>query len=116
VPGLEHGYERAVSTVVGALIIAVFIGEVVPRLVEAGLIPPGLFSGVIILSIIGIVMTVDASRYWSFGYLAGFVIGVFLALPMLSQTDFIGLIDWVLYGGAAVGTVALRLKIHSSSY
>jgi hypothetical protein len=116
VPGLEHGYERGISTVAGALIVAVLIGEVVPRLVEAGLIPPYLFSGVIVLSIISIVMTVDASRYWSFAYLAGFVIGVFFALPVLSQTDFIGPVDWLLYGGAAVGAVVLRFKIHSSSF
>jgi len=116
VPGVEHGYERGVSMVVGTLIVAVLIGEVMPRLVQPGLIPSGLFSGLIILSIIAIVMTVDASRYWSFGYLAGFVIGVFLALPLLSQTDFIGLTDWILYGGAAVGAVALRIKIHSSSF
>lgn len=115
-PGLGHGYERGVSMVVGALIVAILIGEVVPRLVEAGLLPPGLFSGIIVISIISIVMTIDASRYWSFGYLAGFVIGVFLALPMLSQTDFIGLTDWILYGGAAVGAVALRIKIHSSDF
>lgn len=111
-PGVEHGYERGVSMVVGALIVAVFVGEVVPRLVQAGLIPPGLFSVLIVLSIITIITTVDGSRYWSFGYLAGFVIGVFLALPLLSQTDLIGLIDWILYGGAAVGAIALRIKIH----
>jgi len=52
-------------------------------------------------------MTVDASRYWSFGYLAGSSSAFFLALPMLSQTDFIGLTDWILYGGAALGAVAL---------
>jgi hypothetical protein len=100
--------------VVGALIVAIFIGEVVPRLVEIGLLPRGLFSGIVVVSIVSIVMTVDASRYWSFGYLAGFVIGVLLALPMLSQTDFIGLIDWILYGGAAIGAIALRINIHSS--
>lgn len=115
-PGVEHGYERGVSMVVGAVVIAVLTGAVVPRVVEAGLLPRGLFSGIIVLSIIGIVMTVDASRYWSFGYLAGFVIGIFFALPTLAQTDFIGLFDWILYGGAAVGAVALRIKIHSSSF
>lgn len=115
-PGIEHGYDRGITMVVGALIVAVLIGEVVPRLVEAGLLPRGLFSGIIVVSIVSIVMTVDASRYWSFGYLAGFVIGVFLALPMLSQTDFIGLTDWILYGGAAIGAIALRIKIHSSGF
>ena len=115
-PGIEHGLDRGVSMIISALVVAVLIGEVVPRLVEAGLLPRGLYTGFMIIAIVSIVMTVDASRYWSFGYLAGFVIGVFLALPMLSQTDFIGFTDWILYGGAAVGAVALRVKIHSSSF
>lgn len=115
-PGVEHGLDRGVSMVVSALVGAVLIGEVVPRLVETGLLPRGLFTGFIVISIVSIVITIDASRYWSFGYLAGFVIGVFLALPMLSQTDFIGFTDWILYGAAAVGAVALRVKIHSSSF
>lgn len=102
--------------VVGALIVAVIIGEEVPMLVEAGIIPSGLFSGIIVPSIVGIVMTVDASRYWSFGYLFGFVIGIFVALPTLSQTEYIGPLDWLLCGGTAVGAVALRVKIHSSDF
>lgn len=115
-PGIEHGYQRGISMVVGALIVAVLIGEVVPRLVKSGVISPGVFSGLIVISIASLIMTVDASRFWSFGYLAGFVIGVFLALPLLSQTDFIGIFDWILYGGTAVATLALRIKIHSSSF
>lgn len=113
-PGIEHGYKRGLGMVVGALVVTVVVGEVVPVLVEQGIIPPGLFSGFVVLSIVGIVLTVDASRYWSFGYLAGFVIGVFVALPALSQTAFIGVSDWLLYGGAAAGAVALRLRIHTS--
>lgn len=115
-PGLEHGYERGVSSVVGAFIGAVVLTAVVPRLVEAGLLPPGLFTGFVLLSIMGVILTINVSRNWSFGYLAGFVFGVFLVLPLLGQTQFIGLTDWILYGGTAVGAVALRLKIHSSVF
>jgi len=61
-------------------------------------------------------MTVDASRFWSFGYLGGVVVGIFIALPALNQTEFIGPLDWVVYGGIAIGAVALRIKIHSSSF
>ena len=115
-PGIEHGYERGVKTVVGALIVGVLVGRAVPVLVEYGLLPAGLFKGLVVLSIVSVVMTIDASRYWSFGYLAGFVIGIFFALPILSQTEFIGLTDWLLYGGAAVAAVFLRVKIHSSDF
>ena len=115
-PGLDHGIQRGVDAVVGALVFGVISGALVPALVDAGLLPAGLFQGFVVLSIFGTVMTVDASRYWSFAYLAGFVIGVFLTLPILSQTEFIGPLDWFLYGGTAVAAVALRVKIHSSSF
>lgn len=114
-PGIEHGIERGIGVVVEAVVVAVILGEVVPRLVEAGLLPPGLFSGIVVLSIVGIILTVDASRYCSYGYLAGFVIGAFWALPVLSQTEFLGITHWILYGGAAVGAIILRIKIHNSS-
>jgi hypothetical protein len=35
-PGIEHGYERGIQTVVGALIIGVIVGRVVPTLIDAG--------------------------------------------------------------------------------
>lgn len=115
-PGFDHGVQRGLDAVVGALIFGVVSGALVPTLVDAGLLPPGLFTGFIILSIFTIVMTVNASRYWSFGYLGGFVVGVFFALPLLSQTQFIGPIDWILYGGAAVVAILLRVKMHSSDF
>jgi FtsH-binding integral membrane protein len=115
-PGFDHGVQRGLDAVVGALIFGVVSGALVPTLVDAGLLPPGLFTGFVVLSIFSTVMTVDASRYWSFAYLGGFVVGVFFALPLLSQTQFIGPMDWILYGGTAVGAVALRVKIHSSSF
>lgn len=111
-PGIEHGYQRGISMVVKAIVIAVLIGELVPALVEAGLLPKGLFSGFVILSIIGVVATIDQSRYWSFGYLAGFCIGIPLALGAFLQTGFLGFFDLLLYGGVALGVLALRVSIH----
>jgi hypothetical protein len=115
-PGFDHGVQRGLDAVVGALIFGVVSGALVPTLVDAGLLPPGLFTGFVVLSIFSTVMTVDASRYWSFAYLGGFVVGVFFALPLLSQTQFIGPMDWLLYGGTAVAAVLLRVKIHSSGF
>lgn len=115
-PGGDYGFQRGIETVVGGVIIGVFVGAVVPILVDAGLLPPGLFSGLVVISILSAVMTVDASRYWSFAYLGGFACGVFFALPLLTQSAFIGPADWLLYGGTVVGAVLLRLTIHSDSF
>lgn len=115
-PGFENGVQRGLDVVVGTLIFGIVSGALVPALVDAGLLPAGLFQIVVVLSIFSTVMTVDKSRYWSFAYLGGFVVGVFFALPLLSHTQFIGPIDWLLYGGVAIVAVALRVKIHSSSF
>lgn len=112
-PGIEHGYQRGIGLIVETVIIAIIVGKLVPALVEAGPLPKNLFSGIIVVSIFTGVMTVDSSRYWSFGYLAGFTIGVFIALPIFLQTEFIGFFDLLLYGGTAAATIALRVKIHS---
>lgn len=112
-PGLEHGYQRGLSMIVEAFIVALFIGEVVPKLVDAGLLPKNLFSLFVVASIFLVVSTVDKSRYWSFGYLAGFCIGIFIVLPVFLQTQYLGLFDLLLYGGAAIGAVGLRIQIHS---
>ncbi|WP_224447017.1 hypothetical protein [Haloprofundus salilacus] len=98
------------------VIVAVLIGKGVPILVEAGLLPRGLFWWVIPASIFSAVMTVDASRFWSFGYLAGVVIGIAIALPLFIRAGFLGPLDLLIYGGVAVGAVGLRVKIHSSSF
>lgn len=115
-PGLEHGYQRGVGMIGQTVIVAVIIGKMVPVLVDAGILPPGLFSWVIILSIFTAVMTVDASRYWSFGYLAGVCIGISIALPIFIKAGILGALDLLIYGGVALGAVFLRVKIHSSDF
>lgn len=42
-----------------------------------------------------------------------FLVAVGVPLVVLLQTRFLGLRALVLYGGAAVGAVALRAKIHA---
>ena len=112
-PGVQHGYQRGISMIVEAVVVAIFLGEVVPALVEVGLFPKNLVNLLIITSIIGTVMTIDKARYWSFGYLAGFCIGIPLGLGAFLQTGFLGFFDLLLYGGVTLGAVALKVKIHS---
>lgn len=98
------------------VILALFIGKIVPVLVDAGLLPRGLFWWIIPASIFTAIMTVDASRYWSFGYLAGVCIGIFIALPIFLKARLLSPLDLLIYGGVAVGAVWLRVKIHSSRF
>lgn len=76
-PGADHGFQLGVTSLVGALIVSVVVGGVIPEFVDTGLLPPGIFSGLVVISILTAFMTVDASRYWSYAYLAGFACGVF---------------------------------------
>lgn len=115
-PGANHGLERGLGMIAETAILAIFIGKVVPTLVDAGLLPRGLFWWVIPASIFTAVMTIDASQYWSFGYLAGVSIGIFIALPILIETGLLGFFDLLIYGGIAVGSILLKASIHSSSF
>lgn len=115
-PGLGHGWERGIKMVVGAVIGAVILGEIIPLIVDQGLIPSWLFWLVFPASISSAILIVDASRYWSFGYLAGVVLGIFFALPIFLDAGLLGPLDLLIYGGVAVGSVALRVKIHNSSF
>lgn len=97
-------------------VVAIIIGEVVPLLVEQGLLPCGLFWWIIPVSIVSVVMTIDASRYWSWGYLGGVVIGIFIALPVFLDAGLLSLLDLLIYGGLAIGAIALRVRIHGSDF
>ena len=59
---------------------------------------------------------VDASRYWSWGYLAGVVIGIYLAIPVFLDAGLLNVLDVLIYGGLAIGAIGLRVKIHSSGF
>lgn len=115
-PGADHGLNRGISIVIETVIVALLIGTLVPAFVEAGLLPRGFFWWIIPASIISAVMTIDDSRYWSYGYLAGVVIGIFIALPIFLKAGLLGPFDLLIYGGLAVGAIALRVKIHSSAF
>lgn len=115
-PGADHGLKRGVGMIAETVILAIFIGKIVPVLVDVGLLPQGLFWWVIPASIFTAVMTIDASRYWSFGYLAGVSIGIFIALPIFIEAGLLSFFDLLIYGGIAVGSILLKASIHSSSF
>ncbi len=115
-PGMDHGLNRGLSIIIETVIVAFIVGKLVPVFVEAGLLPRGLFWWIIPVSVVSAVMTVDDSRYWSYGYLAGVVIGILIALPIFIEAGLLSLLDLLIYGGLAVGAIVLRIKIHSSSF
>lgn len=115
-PGMDHGLERGFGLIVETVVVALLISELVPLLVEQGMLPSDIFWWVIPVSIVSAVMTVDASRYWSFGYLAGVCIGIYLAIPIFLEAGLLGALDLLIYGGLALAAVGLRVKIHSSGF
>jgi len=56
---------------VETVMVVISIGKIALILVEQEMLPTGLFWWIIHVSIFTVIVTVDDSRYWSFGYLAG---------------------------------------------
>ena len=115
-PGMDHGLKRGFGMVVETVVVALLISELVPLLVEQGMLPSGIFWWLIPVSIVSAVMTVDASRYWSFGYLAGVCIGIYLAIPIFLEAGLLSTLDMVIYGVLALAAIGLRVHIHSSGF
>lgn len=99
--------------ILSAFLVAVGVTFLLPRVVSMDAIPPWVFPAVTVAVILSMGLTLKASKYWSYAYLGGFIVGVGLTLLVLLQTRFLGLRALVLYGGAAVAAVALRVKIHA---
>lgn len=112
-PGFRHGAKRGVLLVVTAFLVAVGVTYLLPRMTSTVSVPQWVFPAVGVAVIVSMGLTLKASKYWSYAYLAGFIIGVGVPLVVLLQTRFLGLRALLLYGGAAVGAVALRVKIHA---
>lgn len=108
-PGADHGFERGIGMIVEAVVVAAIWVSVI----EAGLIPRWMFVLFNIASIVGLVFLIDKTRYWSFEYLIGWLAGLFIGLDVLIQTEFLGLLDLLVYGGVAAGAIWLRVKIHT---
>jgi hypothetical protein len=103
--GLERGFGMVLEAAVVAAVFSAFV--------ESGLIPKWVFVLFNIVSIVSLVFLIDKSRYWSFGYLGGYVFGVVFSLSTLMGTDFLGVLDLLLYLGVAFGAVYLRVRIHA---
>ena len=108
-PSAEHGFERGVARIVEAVVVA----AIYSAFVEAGFVPKIYFTLFNMASIVALVFLIDKSRYWSFGYLAGWILGIIISLNALLQTEFLGWFDLLIYGATMVGAVYLRVKIHS---
>lgn len=68
-PGFEHGVERAFEMVIETLVVAALF----TAFIKSGIIPKWVFVLFNLVSIIGLVFLIDKIRYWSFGYLAGWI-------------------------------------------
>lgn len=106
-PRFEHGVERAVGMVVEAIVVAVLFSA----FIEAGLIPKIYFTLFNLVSIVGLILLIEKAKYWGFGYLAGWILGLVFSLSTLIQTEFLGLFDLLLYGAVAAGTIYVKIKV-----
>lgn len=110
-PGLRHGAKRGLFLVLVGFLLAVVGGTVAPFLRASELVPWWLLPLTGVVAAVSMGLTVKVSKYWSYRYLGGFVLGILLPLPFLLQTAFLGLRELALYGGGAAAVLLLRLKV-----
>jgi hypothetical protein len=113
---MEHGWQRGIGIVVESVVAAVFLGALTPLMVDLGYFPRGLVTLIFMAGIASAILTVKASKFWSWGYLAGVTLGILVALRIFLETEFLGAVDIILCGGTAVGAVLLRVHIHTSEF
>jgi len=81
-PNLESGFKRAITEVVTGVIVVVIIDAVV-NFYKVGWITI-LFN---VLSIILIIFLIDKIKYWSIGYLIGWLFGLALISSLLTPWE-----------------------------
>lgn len=111
-PGIRHGAKRGAVLVLGGFLLAIVGSLLAPVARESGLVPWWVLPLVGVGAVVSLGLTVKISKYWSYRYLGGFVLGIAITLPLVLQTAFLGLREVVLYGGAALAAVFLRAKLH----
>jgi len=88
-PRAEYGFARAISEVVGGLIVSVLLSA----FVSTGLIPS---SYLLMFELVNLALTIGfilALPYWGTGYLFGWLLG----LAIMFQSGLVGPLDFVIY-------------------
>jgi hypothetical protein len=111
-PGFKHGVKRGVILVLVGFLLAVIAGTTAPYLRPTDVVPWWVFPLTGVVAVVSLSLTLKVSKYWSYRYLGGFVVGIAVTLPFLLQTSFLSLRELLLYGGVAIATILLRAKIH----
>jgi hypothetical protein len=99
--GAEHGFARAISEVVGGLIVSVLLGA----FASTELIPS---SYLLMFELLNLVLTISfvlAVPYWGTGYLFGWLFG----LAIMSQSGLVGPLDFVVY--FAIPLIVLVVRV-----
>jgi len=88
-PEAEHGFVRAISEVVGGLIMSLLLNA----FASSGLIPTSYLSMFRLLNLMLTISFILAIPYLGTGYLLGWLFG----LTMMAQTGLIDPLDFVIY-------------------
>lgn len=87
VPGMEHGFERAVSEVLIGFALSAFTTS----LANSGLIPSPYLLTFKLLVLAGAIPFIYALPYWGTGYILGWLLGYAVMLPsgIVDPLDFV---------------------------
>jgi hypothetical protein len=101
--GFEYGMKRAVIEIINGFVTSI----VIDSFISSGLLPYSyvfLFGLLNVISIITLILTMPL---WGLTYLLGWIFGVIMML----QSELIGIWEAILYLGAPIVVIALKIKL-----
>jgi hypothetical protein len=97
-PGAEHGFKSAIADILIGVIISAILGAIGGELGSLALL---LFS---LLSIVGMIETLDRMEHWSLLYLVGWLAGITLVGSLLLE-------KWEVQLSIIVGILYVAIKL-----
>ena len=108
--GFWHGYQRAVSEVIGGVITAVILNA----FISSGLLDPSFVLYFKLLNMLGLMALVLVMPYWGTIYLIGWLFG----LIIMAESGLVGILDFIIYFGIPLVILIVRVckKVDEFTY
>ena len=103
-PNIEHGFTRAITEILGGLVVASMLNS----FVSSGLLDSSMLVLYELLNILAIFAFIHVSLYWGTGYLIGWWFG----LGIMCQAGLVSAFEFTLYSILVTIVLVKRIAKH----